>query len=581
MCRCPFGRLGDGCELDFLAPCKQRPDGIPSCGGEVTKSCECIQRCRLYVCGNKDFCGKGRMFSSNRGCYMRDGVPPDEQFSLIPEANETGVKYFEGYADSAKEVPRDEALFDKSSKTKSEPLNKCSDNCSGKGYCASWNKQTYSCRCYRGYAGSMCELEAPSCFLNCSGRGKCIDHFCHCKPPYFSIGCSRSTVYPKNNPSRPSPVGFKIYMYELNTQLAYELAYFVGWRAHDPIYIAYQKFMAQFLLSSVRTEDPLEASLFYVPAFMFSYSSNGGSGREHAKPLFDYIQRTWPYWNRTGGRDHFVWTPADHGACGWDASLSQLIRVSHFGMHTTHTTFFKDFGHRGHPDYGCYHPLKDVVAVPYDPKMVTFLANTQNATLEERFRNKKKLFFFSGAVRDDPAYAGSTRRVLDDLLRSWNDSEVNWSEAPAANYHLAFQEAKFCLAPYGYGWGMRLHQSILGGLPKAHSVLQPHATPQKRWCGASRSNPTGKSQQVSPQQKAERATLRQFGPEPYSNRCKFGWVDTVEQLRARTRLSLPCSALRGFCPAHCAGEAPPGGSANSHYVVLGQTGGDGRVQHLA
>jgi hypothetical protein len=43
-----------------------------------------------------------------------------------------------------------------------------------------------------------------------------------------------------------------------------------------------------------------------------------------------------------------------------------------------------------HADYGCYHPLKDVVAVPYDPKMVTFLANTQNATLEERFRNKKK-----------------------------------------------------------------------------------------------------------------------------------------------------------------------------------------------
>ncbi len=34
-----------------------------------------------------------------------------------------------------------------------------------------------------------------------------------------SIGCTRSKVYPSNH-SRPSPVNFKIYMYDLNTQLA-------------------------------------------------------------------------------------------------------------------------------------------------------------------------------------------------------------------------------------------------------------------------------------------------------------------------------------------------------------------------
>lgn len=47
--------------------------------------------------------------------------------------------------------------------------------------------------------------------LSAAGRGKCLDLFCHCDPPFFSIGCSRSKTYPSNH-SRPSPVDFKIYM---------------------------------------------------------------------------------------------------------------------------------------------------------------------------------------------------------------------------------------------------------------------------------------------------------------------------------------------------------------------------------
>lgn len=116
------------------------------------------------------------------------------------------------------------------------------------------------------------------------GKGTCKDQFCHCEPPYFSIGCSRRTVYPANH-SQPSPVTFKIYMcvgrrkegahggccccwlllasrsqrhacdscllptlsvsllhrYELQTQLAYDREYFAGWQDHDGIYTSYQK----------------------------------------------------------------------------------------------------------------------------------------------------------------------------------------------------------------------------------------------------------------------------------------------------------------------------------------------------
>ncbi|KAL4856557.1 putative glycosyltransferase [Chlorella vulgaris] len=493
MCRCPLGRLGDGCEIDFLAPCKQRPDGIPSCGMHVTKSCECLRRCRSYHCRNDStghsHCETGG--NTDRGCY----------FSLVPEANETGVKYFEGYADDAKEIPRDEALFDKWSKAVTAPLSQCSNSCSGKGYCSSWDKQTYFCRCYRGYAGSMCELEAPSCILNCSGRGTCIDHFCHCKPPYFSIGCSRSKVYPKNH-FKPNPAAFKIYMYELNTQLAYENARFVGWLDHNEIYIAYQKVRCAVLpspgfnskaSSSVRAHllqriaaasavhgqvlgelsphrRPFRGFLVLYPGIYVLLF------REHAHLLLDHVRTNWPYWNRTSGRDHFIWTPADRGACGMNASLSQLIRVTHFGMHFTPNNFDSHFGRQfGHPDYGCHHPLKDVVALAYDPRMISFLADSSllNKTLDEQLQAKKRLFFFAGDVRPhDLSYGGSTRVLLEALINEWKDEDLSWTQGGVPNYLLAFQETKFCLAPYGHGFGMRLQQSILGGCVPV--IIQEH-----------------------------------------------------------------------------------------------------------
>jgi hypothetical protein len=36
----------------------------------------------------------------------------------------------------------------------------------------------------------------------------------------------------------------------------------------------------------------------------------------------DYIKATWPFFNRTGGADHFVWLPGDFGAC----EISEQVR---------------------------------------------------------------------------------------------------------------------------------------------------------------------------------------------------------------------------------------------------------------
>lgn len=106
--------------------------------------------------------------------------------------------------------------------------------------------------------------------------------------------------------------------------------------------LAYRAFQEQFLTSPVRTEDPSEAHFFYVPTPMFAYTYTMGHGREalllagglpccwaecgraqnaampaawlstrplsaveHLHNLLDHLKHTYPYWNRTGGRDHF------------------------------------------------------------------------------------------------------------------------------------------------------------------------------------------------------------------------------------------------------------------------------------
>lgn len=41
---------------------------------------------------------------ANRGCYTRGGVPSDEQYSRIPEPEETDVKCYTSYGPGAREV---------------------------------------------------------------------------------------------------------------------------------------------------------------------------------------------------------------------------------------------------------------------------------------------------------------------------------------------------------------------------------------------------------------------------------------------------------------------------------------------
>lgn len=48
-CRCPFGRLGEACERDFLAPCRQWPGGEGAAApGSSQSCCSCSAAYGLY-----------------------------------------------------------------------------------------------------------------------------------------------------------------------------------------------------------------------------------------------------------------------------------------------------------------------------------------------------------------------------------------------------------------------------------------------------------------------------------------------------------------------------------------------------
>ncbi|KAL4854627.1 glycosyltransferase like protein [Chlorella vulgaris] len=421
------------------------------------------------------------------------------------------------------------------------PLSKCPLKCSMRGQCSRVESDTPSCACFRGYSVSCLRvrmaqvvkwcrtvassnaavghvlLSAPvppahaTCHLErylsmhvldlnnlwqTAGRGKCEDAFCHCQPPYFSLGCSRSRVYPANF-TRPSPVDFKIYMYELGPQLAYDLDLASGGiPGEEHIHMAHLKFIEQFLVSPVRTEDPSQASLFFVPALSWSYGGNDLNSA-HLDLVADHLASHYPHWNRSQGRDHVSWLTNDRGSCALSGPTAAAIKLTHFGL-TTKNNFVGwaagSIANAGKPagcsialplhiswaatllaDYGCYHPLRDVVAPPHDIRALPLMEPFRQLSLDDIIAAKSSLLFFTGALSNDSEYSGNTRQLLHELAQHWDDPDIVFEPEGGTglgDYEARLRASKFCLAVFGYGFGMRLLTCMYaGGIPL---VIQEH-----------------------------------------------------------------------------------------------------------
>jgi hypothetical protein len=112
---------------------------------------------------------------------------------------------------------------------------------------------------------------------------------------------------------------------------------------------------------SVRTENPHEANMFFVPAMLYFYVGNVRDPVPHLKRVVEHISTAFPFWNRTLGKDHFWWMAGDHGACGLNAEVAlkeRPIKIAHFGLSGPGA----DFHYAIDQEYACVRPERDIVS---------------------------------------------------------------------------------------------------------------------------------------------------------------------------------------------------------------------------
>ncbi|KAG2425771.1 hypothetical protein HXX76_013396 [Chlamydomonas incerta] len=379
------------------------------------------------------------------------------------------------------------------------------------------------CWCRLGFKGRTCaEINPESCWFapNCSGAGTCRSGFCHCRPGRWGLGCARSTAYQPAPAPAPAGVGamaaaagrrrqsgeesgdeeaegadegveeeeeeeweqsaaeelpdmrsmhrLRIYMYELPWEAAFPGEFNDADSYRDPNYIAAEAFLTRFLAdSAVRTENPYEATLFFVPLLAYWYGANVGPSQLQVEAVLQrYVATTWPFWNRTGGRDHFFFMDNDRGSCHLPRDLQDgPIKLVHFGLQAPDmdwSTFTNN------PQYACVQVKRDLVIPPFMdfPRIAAdyykWLPAAGGADPD-----RTNLLFFAGSLRTgDKEYSGGARQAIAAMLAALGDrrpADVEFVEGTVHNYGKHYRAAHFCLAPYGFGYGIRLSEAVSWG----------------------------------------------------------------------------------------------------------------------
>jgi len=459
-CVCPIGRNGTACEVDALPACRSTTGGggPASCAVPRPQHCDCLAQCAA-----------SGAFAAHlhRYCFTRaDGVA----LSDVPPVS-VGATFWEWSDDPAgeaawrpptKQVPRRTALAVRfRDDLKHVPFELCDGRCSERGACvmpagrAPRRAARGSCRCDAHYSGARCDRhESPYCWNDCSGRGECIDGFCRCRPPFYGPACALGAA-----DAAQAPGGFRIHVYDLPPVVTRR------WRSasdDDPIFNTYHSFMRALLASpALLSARPEDAALLLAPAF----ATNMEGLVQYYAHMQRYIEGRHPeLWRRRGGRDHVWWGSGDGAGCDFNhagqlARLRQSIFVAHyFKFNTTSTS--------------CGDATKDVAVPPHVPAVhsADFLRRGEAAAAA-----RPTLFFFAGNVPEsgEPGFDARDDKRLADEAYSEGVRQLVWKHvrrapgfkvvARSPTYMADWGESKFCLAPQGVGWGVRLLWAVGGG----------------------------------------------------------------------------------------------------------------------
>jgi hypothetical protein len=429
-----------------------------------------------------------------------------------------------------------------------------------KGWCQA-EDTSVSLPCHiDGLVGPRCdEVTEHFCVGQCSGRGECYLGFCKCDPGWFGHDCSRrvsgfkpfepsriaarpwlaktvaeppSSIDPPPEPTRKRPL---IFVYDLNplfssTLLQYRIiankcVHRIFQSGNETVFTNSERHYSYgidtlihelLLMSEHRTLDPDEADLFYVPHYASCYiqpvrkqadfpwfpvpgSENRVSG---ASGLIlqtkRWIETTYPYWRRRGGRDHIWLFSHDEGACWAPNEIASSIWLTHWGRmglnHSSNTAYFRDSYSseevsvrmpngwlktiQGH---ACYSPDKDLV-IPMLKPPVQHRSSPIHSN-DDPFKQREILFSFVGELgrsgRRLRHYSRGIRQKLDCLSMEgdWlekhkvligdrNDIERASGRSIPSNiktYSDVLSRSKFCLVAPGDGWSSRAEDSILHG----------------------------------------------------------------------------------------------------------------------
>jgi len=269
-----------------------------------------------------------------------------------------------------------------------------------------------------------------------------------------------------------------------------------------------------------RTQDPSEANLFFVPIYSTCYRRQKSVMDSNFKEelvihfvmeVIEFIRNSFPFWNRTNGKDHIFVFPHDYGKCltyfperayNPNRARKKLLKV------LREAVVLSPFNNETSP---CYH-IHDVVVPPYVPikgnvsekeikKYVNFSslketkqnlsswimstspivspstssASPLSLSIEEKkhreYLGKRKFAFFAGTInwntgpgKNHPDYSRGIRQSLFRLYENDDIIEVNSGSYSELDYFQAMKESLFCLAPPGWtSWTTRIVESVSAG----------------------------------------------------------------------------------------------------------------------
>ena len=499
-CACPPSFAGPACETQLFPACRLTasppapPHWLPATGArcvhsEQPRSCACLRQCA--AAGERlprplPEPESKRYDVEWLRCFERTGVAEADQLSDFPAEDEAAA-WLEHHRPGAAALPRAK-VTDVSSHGRLMPLAACPGSCSFEGACyaapagGNSSELVFRCRCYRGFAGGLCEVLDPAVCLNgCNGRGACVRGFCSCAPGWSGRDCSVEAAalraaLARSNVTR-SATTLRIYIHQLPAWAD------VGVRADTAakkslddagIYAAYWRFLSRLSNDfEVRTLDPREASLFLVPADVFALTGNVGSdGLDFVRRVLDDLARTAEPAAAAAlalrnGSDHMVWMPQDRGYCdqisAQPAWMRRMVWVTHYLPRRG-----KGATPQSEP---CYDGVPSIVA----PAMTPLLKHNTPEQCAQNFGDlgRRDIFFaFVGWLHPNKReYSGGVRQ---DVHAHYHNKPGYVIQVRASNYTEIMRHARFCLDPEGEGWSQRmLEAACIGCIPV---TIQPSGT---------------------------------------------------------------------------------------------------------